>query len=297
MPVTSNIYAYLQCSNMSSKELLELPTAGNHYVQLYQKTAQLADAVGHFIGDKLSETEGIIIVATPLHTAAFCETLTSAGHDIDEWVATGKLTLLDANTLLSSFLVDGMPNAQLFLKSVEPILRKVFKQYSSARIYGEMVNLLWLNDEKKGAIALEKLWNALLKDYNFSLLCAYAIDNLNPLSYTHAFDCVCDTHTHLLPPQEPALFERVILNASKELTSVNMAEMIYSSSKLGHPTTLMPAAQASLFHLSKTAPLALEKILGKVKANFNKIHELSYSHSLNNVRDIKSADKLAQPQD
>lgn len=252
---------------MSSKEMLELPTVGNHYVQLYQDTTQLADAVCHFIADKLSEQEGIIIVATDPHTDIFCTSLTFRGYDPNALIDKGQLTLLNAHTLLASFMVDGMPNAQLFLKAVGPVFRKVFSQFSSARVYGEMVNILWKNEEKEAAIQLEVLWNALLKDYSFSLLCAYEIDNLNHVNYTDALDCVCTTHTHLLSPQEPLQFEKVILDASKEVTDVDMASMIYSTSKLGHPTTLMPAAQASLFHLSKTRPLELEKILDKVKVD------------------------------
>lgn len=251
---------------MSSKEMLELPTVGNHYVQLYQETTELADAVCHFIADKLSDQEGIIIVATPSHTDIFCTSLTFRGYSPNALIASGQLTLLDAQTLLSSFLVDGVPNAQLFLKAVGPVFRKVFTQFSSARVYGEMVNILWKNEEKEAAIQLEVLWNALLKDYNFSLLCAYEIDNLNHVNYNDALHCVCNTHTHLLPPQEPNHFQKVILDASKEVASVDMPSMIYSISKLGHPTTLMPAAQASLFHLSKTKPMELEKILTKVKS-------------------------------
>ncbi len=252
---------------MSSKEMLELPTVGNHYVQLYQEATQLSDAVCHFIADKLTDQEGIIIVATSLHTDIFCTSLTFRGYDPNELIKKGQLTLLDAHTLLNAFMVNGMPNAQLFLDAVSPIFRKVFSRFSSARVYGEMVNILWKNEEKESAIQLEMLWNALLKDYDFSLLCAYEIDNLNHANYTEALDCICTTHTHLLSPQESNHFEKVILDASKEVTSVDMSSMIYSNSKLGHPTTLMPAAQASLFHLSKTMPLELEKILDKVKVD------------------------------
>jgi hypothetical protein len=104
-------------------------------------------------------------------------------------------------------MVEGMPNAQLFLKAIGPVFMKVFTQFSSVRVYGEMVNILWKNEEKEAAIQLEVLWNTLLKDYNFSLLCAYEIDNLNPVNYTEALNCVCNIHTHLLSPQESNHFE------------------------------------------------------------------------------------------
>jgi hypothetical protein len=89
---------------MSSKEMLELPAVGNHYVQLYKETTQLADAVCHFIADKLSDHEGIIIVATPSHTDIFCTSLTFRGYDPKAPIAKGQLTLLDAHTLLNSWL-------------------------------------------------------------------------------------------------------------------------------------------------------------------------------------------------
>lgn len=257
---------------MSSKEMLELPNVGNHYVQLYQETAQLAEAVCHFITDKLTDQEGIIIVATPDHAEIFSTSLTFRGYDPKALISKGQLTFLDAKSLLDTFLVDGVPNAQLFLEALGPVFRKVFSHYSSVRVYGEMVNILWKNNEKDAAIQLEVLWNALLKDYNFSLLCAYEIDNLDHNSYNEAFNCVCTTHTHLLSPQDHHHFEKVILDVSKEIDDVDMTNMIYSVSKLGHPTTLMPPAQATLFHLSKHNPKDLEKILTRVKSNLSLTH-------------------------
>jgi hypothetical protein len=250
---------------MSSKEMLESPSAGNHYVQLYQNSHQLADAVCHFITDDLAEHEGLILVATPVHTDIFCSSLTFRGYDPKSLIAAGQLTILDAQTLLDSFMLDGAPNARLFLETLGPVFRKVFTQFSNARVYGEMVNILWKDDKKEAAIQLEMLWNALLKDYNFSLLCAYEIDNLDHASYDHGLDCICNTHTHLLAPQEAMLLEKSILEASLEFTQVDMASMIYSDSKLGHPTTLMSPAQASLFYLNKNQPLDLVNILAKTK--------------------------------
>ncbi|MBA3696052.1 MAG: MEDS domain-containing protein [Methylotenera sp.] len=252
----------------SSKEMLEDPFVGDHYVQLYQETTELSEAVYHFITDNLSTSEAIIIVATPSHTKTFTDLLTYKGYDLSELIEKGQLTLLDAEDLLHSFLKKGMPDAELFLNTIGPIFRKVFRDYTSARVYGEMVNILWQDGEEKAAIALEILWNALLRDYKFSLLCAYEIDNLNHANYTEAFNCVCNTHTHLIPPQNPHHFEKAILDASIELP-VDVVEMIYSTSKLGHPTTLMPPAQASLFHLSKTMPNELEQVLTQVRFDLN----------------------------
>jgi hypothetical protein len=250
---------------MSSKEMLESPSIGNHYVQLYQDSTQLAEAVCHFISDDLMEHEGLILVATPDHTEIFLTSLTFRGYDTSNLMAKGQLTILDAQSMLDNFMLDGKPNARLFLETLAPVFRKVFTQFSSARVYGEMVNILWKKDQREAAIQLEVLWNALLKDYNFTLLCAYEIDNLHHASYNHGLDCICNTHTHLLCPQDAILFEKSILDATQEVAHVNMADMVYSDSKLGHPTTLMSAAQASIFYLNKNQPLEFRKILAKTK--------------------------------
>lgn len=245
--------------------MLSQPVAGSHYAQLYQDTEQLAQAVGHFITNDLSGFQAIVIIATPVHTEAFCTYLTNRQFDITKMLATGQLRFYNAETLLDSFMLDGKPNGALFLQVINGVFKETYKSFKSARIFGEMVDILWQADKKDAAIVLESYWNSLLKSYNFSLLCAYRIDNLDIDSYTDSLECVCKAHTHLVPSQEPLQLEQAILTACESIVELDLSSMKYSVANSGQPTTLMPSSQASLFHIRKTTPMLLKDILNKTK--------------------------------
>jgi PAS domain S-box-containing protein len=69
------------------------------------------------------------------------------------------------------------------------------------RAYGEMVDVLWKEDNTDGALRLEELWNELASTHAFSLLCAYAMGNFYRTSDAERFRDVCRHHTHVIPTE------------------------------------------------------------------------------------------------
>ena len=62
------------------------------------------------------------------------------------------------------------------------------------RIFGQMVDVLWQQDEHEAAIRLEMLWNQLAQTKSYSLLCGYAMGHF----YKDAkLDEVCAQHTQV----------------------------------------------------------------------------------------------------
>jgi len=127
------------------------------------------------------------VPASPTHCAR--------GVDVDRLVAAGDLLLVDAKEMLATFMVDGQPDANLFLehatKAIERLCRG--RKDCTVRAYGEMVDLLWKDDRHVAAIVLEMLWNKLAASASFSLLCGYAMGNF----YKDASVVdICSQHTH-----------------------------------------------------------------------------------------------------
>ena len=60
-------------------------------------------------------------------------------------------------------------------------------------MYGEMVGILWSQGHAVAAMRLEELWNELLRELPFSLLCGYLIDggsdrtDLDPIRRAHTY--------------------------------------------------------------------------------------------------------------
>jgi len=252
---------------MTTKQVLSRARNGHHLVHVYQDDEALAEIICHYITDQLDPSEAIVIIATQAHTQAIRSRLLNQGIDVAQMESCGQLSILDASELLARFMVNGKPDEVLFTEIMKGILGRLLAVHRSVRAYGEMVDLLWQDQQKEAAVLLEQYWNTLLKKYSFSLLCAYQLDNLDAANYSGAIECVCKTHTHFLPAQDVHQLEKAVADASKCVMGVNLSSMYKCISTLVDPSTAMPPSQASLLYLSKTMPGEMNAILHQVRSN------------------------------
>ena len=183
---------------------LAKPAAGDHIVQFYEDEGFLFDAVAHFAGAGLAAGEPILIVATQPHRLAFAQLLRRNGCRVEEAVASGQLTMLDAQETLLRFMVGNEPDAERFYSVLGEALQNSRAQRNQARVrvFGEMVDLLWRGGNRAAAIRLEELWNELARLHSFTLLCAYSMGNFYMPGEGELFDKVCGRHSHVIPGNE-----------------------------------------------------------------------------------------------
>ena len=95
----------------------------------------------------------------------------------------------------------GLPNRELVTATVGSVFARILdkRHYLVVRAFGEMVDLLWKDGNIEGAILLEQLWNDLGREYKYSLLCGYSLDNFLHETGAETFRRVCGHHTHALP--------------------------------------------------------------------------------------------------
>jgi MEDS: MEthanogen/methylotroph, DcmR Sensory domain/Histidine kinase-like ATPase domain len=148
---------------------------GEHLVQFYEHERNLSFTVSTFLGAGLVAGEAALVVATPAHRQAFDAALVAAGVDVPDLRAAGRYISCDAAQLLSTFQVDGEPDAERFVASVGGLVTGLTARSRPLRIYGEMVALLWKRGRVTAAIALESLWNDLTRRHPLMLLCAYPL--------------------------------------------------------------------------------------------------------------------------
>src|SRR5581483_2761203 len=100
----------------------------------------------------------VVVVATPEHHRAFQEQLRKSGIDVIADIDSGQLVMLDAREQLARFMVDGHPDSQRFNESVGRLIREAsaLANGNELRVYGEMVGLLWKQQQFPAAIRLEQ---------------------------------------------------------------------------------------------------------------------------------------------
>ena len=140
----------------------------------------IAEAVGTFASSGLSKGDAVVLVTTEPRRKVIERRLEVDGFDIHALQSNGQLAVLDAATLLSAFMADGMPDALIFKNSVGRIIEKASLnpadgQPRKVRIFGEMVSLLYIGSNVPAAARLEEFWNEMVQAHSISLFCAYSL--------------------------------------------------------------------------------------------------------------------------
>ena len=168
-----------------------------HAVRFYEDPQSLARMVATFIAEGLIEGKPGIIIATPEHRDEIIKKLNAMSFNLDQLQRQDDLIVLGARETLATFMVDGMPNPEMFQAAMLPVIDRACRdrQDCMIRAYGEMVDVLWKDGSEAAAVRLEMLWNQLANTRQFSLLCGYSMGSFYKAA---AFDAICHQHTHVL---------------------------------------------------------------------------------------------------
>jgi len=176
-------------------------TEPEHFVQFYEADAFLISSLAGFIGAGLTEGDACVVVATGAHRDALDERLRTGGFDPDAARACGQYVSADASGMLSRFMVGGLPDAGRFSEVVGEIVARAATVGRRVRIFGEMVALLWTEENYDAAIRLEEFWNELHKTRPFTLFCAYPMCGFGGEARARGLGDVCTAHARVIPAE------------------------------------------------------------------------------------------------
>lgn len=184
---------------MPTKSSLLLTDANppSHIVYPCADENLIADAVGTFAASGLRKGDAVVLVTTEHRREMIERRLKGEGLDPQVIQNSGQLAFLDAATLLSAFMTDGMPDALIFKDRVGKIIEKASLnpangQPRRVRIFGEMVSLLYMASNTAAATRLEDFWNDMVTSHSVSLFCAYSLK----LEADRLPQCLLDSHSH-----------------------------------------------------------------------------------------------------
>ena len=127
-------------------QILERAEPKEHVVHLYGGDDELlADHVSRYLGEGLRRGDGLLVIATPAHTASITTRLIRDGGDVAAATRAGQLVVLDAAETLASFMIDGKPSRPHFEQVVGKAIDALRERLGHGRVraFGEMVGLLW----------------------------------------------------------------------------------------------------------------------------------------------------------
>src|SRR5438105_1749373 len=103
-----------------------------------------------FLARGIEEGEPALVIATAPHQASLRKAFVDNGHDI------ARITFVDAEAMLATFMVDGEPSWEAFQANVGDALRTAAKGSTRrVRAHTEMVDLLRRSGNPTAAIRVE----------------------------------------------------------------------------------------------------------------------------------------------
>ncbi|MCU1262477.1 MAG: hypothetical protein JWO80_5362, partial [Bryobacterales bacterium] len=122
------------------------PHPCGHIVYPYTNESQFAEAVCLFVSAGLRKGESALLLMEQSHCEPIWQQLRENGFDLGELESTGRLTCVTAETLLATCMFDGIIDEHVFKTTVGRLIEKA-KAASftgQVRVFGEIVNLLWM---------------------------------------------------------------------------------------------------------------------------------------------------------
>ena len=168
-----------------------------HFVQIYDEDHAFLETLESFVADGLLGGEAVVVIATPRHLSALNRQLLQRGSKIAAAMRSEQYLALDAEAMLSIFMVKGWPDDELFNSFVTGILGRATRDGRRVRAFGEMVALLWAQGNCGATVRLEHLWHKLCEARNFKLFCAYPKAGFTRDS-VDSIQEICDTHSRVI---------------------------------------------------------------------------------------------------
>ncbi len=176
-----------------------------HAVQFYDDPSFLTAQVTDHVASGLALARAALVIATLAHRSAMRDALVRRGFKVDELIASGRLTLLDAQATLESLCVRGVPDHDRFMAVIGAALDgAVLSGNGGVHAYGEMVALLWDRGQRDAAYRLEALWDEIALTRAFSLICGYPMSGFAERSDGPSFARVMEGHGEVLPAESYA---------------------------------------------------------------------------------------------
>jgi hypothetical protein len=168
--------------NSKGAAILTNPHPCGHIVYPYTDENLVGQAVCLFASAGLRNGEGVVLIMTNDHCEPIKLRLQIEGFNVEHYERSGQLTCVTTEDLLGTLMTGGRLDEEMFRSTIGDMIARATAAVSNGhagkvRLFGEMVSQLRTADLTV-TTRMEELWNEVIEKHSVSLLCTYALDNV-----------------------------------------------------------------------------------------------------------------------
>jgi hypothetical protein len=169
----------------------------DHVVQIYENDDAFLTLLSGFVTDGIDSGDAAVVIATEAHLDALHLRLEALGYPMASLISSRRYIPVDAERMLSRFMVYDWPDENLFNHTVGVIIDRANGDGREVRAFGEMVALLWAKGQVGATVRLEHLWNKFCQKQAFRLFCAYPKRGFTQ-DATESVMHICGAHSKMI---------------------------------------------------------------------------------------------------
>jgi len=171
----------------------------NHKVEFYADDATFLVGFTRFIEAALAAGTAVIAVVTESHRESLLERLREHGVDMAAAMEQGRYFSLDVAEALSTFMVNGWPDRDRYLKVAGDLIAAAGKvssgDASRVALCGECALVLWEQGKCGAAMEIEHLCDEITKSSDTDVLCGYVLSTVQREQGRDIFERICAEHS------------------------------------------------------------------------------------------------------
>jgi hypothetical protein len=249
--------------------LVDAP-AGRHLAQFHRDADALTESAFVFLEAGLRQGNSVMVIAAAQRIEQLFDRLAAGKLHPKSLCDSGQLAVLDAAPVIEQCVVAGGAEWARFRGLLAPVLARLRLRGHGTRIYGELANLLWQNDQTEAAIQLEDFWNALAGSFSFTMYCGYVMDTHCEKAYAAPLEELGRTHSDILGTTDDQRFGEALDRASKELFGISLTQMAGVSRQDG--ARRFPSGQRAMLWVKRNLPMSTSQLAERARQFFTNGH-------------------------